>query len=57
MNPIFQYLLIKSSTVNQVKCPHCQHRFDILRKDRQRQVNCPQCGASFAMKKTKKSTP
>ncbi len=54
MNPIFQYLLIKSSMVNQAKCPHCQHRFDILRKDRQRQVKCPQCGASFTMKKKEK---
>ncbi len=51
MNPIFQYLVIKSNLVTRAKCPQCQHRFEVLRKDSHRQVNCLKCGKSFHISK------
>lgn len=47
MNPLFQYQVIKSSMVTGAHCPHCQHRFEVLRRDSQRELSCLSCGKKF----------
>ncbi len=47
MNPFFQYQVIKSNLVSRAHCPHCQHRFQVLRRDSQRELICFKCGKKF----------
>ena len=47
MNPFFQYQVIKSNLLRRAKCPHCQHSFQVLRKDSQRELTCLKCARKF----------
>lgn len=47
MNPYYQYQVIKASMTKRAQCPHCQHSFEIMRKDKERELSCLKCGRKF----------
>lgn len=47
MNPYFQYQVIKASLTKRAKCPHCQHSFEIMRRDKEHELSCLKCGRKF----------
>jgi len=47
MNPYFQYQVIKASLTKRTQCPHCQHSFEIMRRDKERELSCLKCGRKF----------